>query len=190
MIGHIVVVVEGQVELALGLAVVGISPALAGGDHLVDATEDQNGLAAVLHGVQRTQGNRVVNLVGSIAGLERLHTERHGLAVFFDDAKGRVGNHYINAVFFGKLDVGHHSGVGGVPLSDLEAMRFQVRRAARIKLVGIDLRRVCREDQRAIASRRLIDCGVDRDPGKPLRQIAERYRRRIGLIANRGGGAG
>src|SRR5579862_675175 len=73
MVGHIVVVVQDLIELALGLGVVGVGAGFLALGGFGRAADDQDSVAVVLHGFQRPERDGVVDLVGSIAWLNRRH---------------------------------------------------------------------------------------------------------------------
>lgn len=171
MVRDTIVVIQDLVKFTLGLAVIGIRPLLRGGHELADTADDQDSPAVILHGRQRPQRNNVVDFVGRITLLDVGQIEALGLTVqTLHRAERRIGDHHVIGLRLATERLGSIVGAGEHPLI------AQVLGPRRVDLVGVDLTRIGRDQERAIACGRLIDGGVLGDAGQLVRQIGQRHR--------------
>ena len=178
MVDNVVGVVERVIKFALGLAVIGVGARLLGLGQLVDAAQEEHGAAVIRHSFERLQCDRMVDLGRSVAIID---LEPLARAILLHGAERRIGDHHVD-----RISTMAKRALGGVLLTDAEALRRQRGRACRVEFVRRGLLGVRLDQESAVAGRWFEHARLLVDESQPRRDVGQRDRRRIGLVLDAG----
>jgi hypothetical protein len=140
----------------------------------IQPAEDQYGPAVVLHRFERLECDRLINL--RCPEVRQKGVTDTCAQIVFNHAEWRIGNHNV------KLPL--RCPCSRIVCRDAESLISQRLRPLGIEFICVNILRICRNQKRAIACRRLINSRILVNAGEPRREVGQRDGSRVRLICH------